>query len=241
MDRGDTNIVILGRPTVGKSVLRTKLCGYQDVTFELPDTSEKVESEAIKIGDWTKIVRVIPGQSTSERLIGLDEAFNKHKNLEGVIYVVDWGYTDHRDSIFKAKLTNDKNIKTIDDIRRYNLEKELSDFRAICTKIQEAFANGRGPDWFIVAANKADLFHENIDKAQEYYYSEMESEFSDILDETLNMVGRQNLKYASIPICSWEEDFTWNGNIVKGNIGGNKNDQALLKYFLYTISRLSTT
>ncbi len=60
-NRGDTNIVVLGRANVGKSVMASYLYGEtNNLSWELPETSKDVESNAFTLGNWTNIVRVIP-------------------------------------------------------------------------------------------------------------------------------------------------------------------------------------
>jgi hypothetical protein len=78
LNYGKTNIVVLGRPDVGKSMLIEQL--YDEtgkISFEKPKESKSVESKAIALGDWTKIVRAIPGQSSTARLKGLTDAFRE--------------------------------------------------------------------------------------------------------------------------------------------------------------------
>ncbi len=63
--KGDTNVVVTGRATVGKSVLTAQLHGEASaIAYVLPQPSTSVETEAIQLGEWTKIVRVIPGQTS---------------------------------------------------------------------------------------------------------------------------------------------------------------------------------
>ena len=100
IEKGDTNVVVLGRPNVGKSVMAAYLYGEtNNLEWQLPQTSFSVESKPLNLGKWTKIVRVIPGQLLEERYIGLKQSTSANKQLEGFIYVVDWGYTDIRLSL----------------------------------------------------------------------------------------------------------------------------------------------
>ncbi len=88
-----TRVVIIGRAAVGKTVLFDRIRGaVNDFTWQEPAPSEKVESDVIKVGTWAKAVRVIPGDTSEDRDLGLNKAFNDNAKLEGVIYVVDWGY-----------------------------------------------------------------------------------------------------------------------------------------------------
>lgn len=238
--RGNTNVVVVGRPSVGKSVLVSNLYGEaNDLAWQLPDTSTQVESKAIPLGAWTKVVRVIPGQTSGERYKGIDEAFNQHDHLEGILYVVDWGYTNVRDNIIREVMIKERNIKTIAALRKFNLHNELEDFKLICAKIREAYACGRGPKWLLIVVNKADLFFPKLDQAQAYYHPHLNSPFTRILQETVKVVGEKNLQCAAVPVCSWETDLIWGEKRVKSNIGGTKNRRTLLKNLIQQVAVLS--
>jgi GTP-binding protein EngB required for normal cell division len=89
---GKPSVIVTGRAGVGKSVLASHYHGEANSQdWNEPGTSQDVEIKPITIGDWTKIVAVIPGQNNQERAKALDEALNKTDNLDGVIHVVDWG------------------------------------------------------------------------------------------------------------------------------------------------------
>lgn len=240
IEKGDTNIVVMGRPAVGKSVLVAEMYGEtKDYSWELPDTSTEVESKAIQLSEWTSLVRVIPGQTSLESYQGIDEAFNKHKNLKGVIYVVDWGFTNVRSNISKKSLIEDSKIDSIEKLRAYNLENERIDFTKICHKIAESHAVGRGPKWVIIAVNKADLFFDQIEEALSYYDADGKSTFAKVIQNMIKTIGNQNIRCSVVPVCSWETDFIWNNETIKTKIGGTENKRELFRYLLDTIATLS--
>jgi len=54
---GSTNILILGRTNVGKTVFLDCLNGKaNDPFYAKPDTSTKADKEAIKVGDWHSLL-----------------------------------------------------------------------------------------------------------------------------------------------------------------------------------------
>jgi hypothetical protein len=240
-NKGETNIVILGRPSTGKSVLSSMLHGEgNEMSWKLPEISNTVESKAIRLGDWTKTVRVLPGQTSAERDLGMNEAFNKHENLEGVIYVVDWGYTQIRDEVTKKKMIIEDGITSIDLLRARNLEKELEDFKIVCDRIRESFAINKGPKWLLIAVNKADLYIDKLAEVEKYYHPKMNSDFAKILNNLLSKVGELKLKLAVIPVCSWQTPFEWNEEIVASNIGGEDNRRTLFVNMIKHISNMPT-
>lgn len=239
VNKGNTNTVVLGRPSVGKSVMASYLYGEtNNLSWELPETSKDVEATALTLGEWTNIVRVIPGQTTNERYLGLNEAFNKSSKLEGIIYVADWGFTDVRDRVIKKQMIQFEGISTIEELRAFNLKREIEDFKAICREIEKAFALGKTPKWLLIIVNKSDLFFDDdlLNSAQSYYHPKGTSEFSKILQSTLYQIGEQRLKCQSIPLCSYEKDLIWNKETIKTRIGGEENRKALMANFFTTIS-----
>jgi hypothetical protein len=237
---GNTNVLIAGRPTVGKSVLSACLHGEAgNISWQLPPTSPDVEKKAIQLGEWTKVVTVIPGHTSEERDRAFHEAFSDHENLESVIYVANWGFTHVRDETITEKMIKEDGIETIEQLREYNLQKELRDFEQVCVRIREAHSCGRGPTWLAIAVNKADLFFKDLNAAQKYYHPLSTSPFTEIMNDMVNYVGKNNIHCLSTPICCYEEDLVWNGHVVKNDIGGTETKRVLLRYFIQEISRFS--
>ena len=201
--KGDTNIVVTGRSAVGKSLLSCRMRGIaNDLTFKLPSLSTEVESSVISVGDWARIVRVIPGQTSREQDLGFHEAFSKHNHLAGVIHVVDWGYTPIRDATIRQKLIKEDGIETIERIRQYNLKIELNILKSLCDRIRESSVRCQRPKWLLIAVNKADLFLDSLDSAQNYYHPKLNSDFTKIINNLLSQVGSQNLLCKAIPTSS---------------------------------------
>lgn len=239
---GRTNIVVVGRPNVGKSVMAAYLYGEtNNLSWDLPTTSTDVEATALTFNEnWAKLVRVIPGQKIHNRYSGIEEAFSKHEALEGIIYVVDWGFTDERDPTVKERkikgLAGTDKFDSIEKIRAENLKDEIEDFKLMCHEIERAFTKKNPPKWLLIIANKADLFFDKLDEVQTYYHPEGDSKFSQILQATRNRIGEQNLKCAAIPMCAYERDFKWNNEIIKTQIGGEENRKQLARNFFKTIA-----
>lgn len=240
INQGSTNIAVLGRENVGKSVFLQQLCNEAGkISFELPTTSKSVENDAVFFGDWSKIVSVIPGQSSKERSLALQNVFENNSKLEGIIYLTDWGFTDIRDISLRQSMVERDGIKTIRELREFNLASELSDFEQINQSIIKAHHFKMGPKWVIVLANKCDLFYNSIDEAQKYYHLSFDSPFINKTKNMLNKVGALNLSYQSLPICSWQTDFQWNNNRIRTDLGGNEVQQNLFKNLIFNISELS--
>ncbi|MCD0466259.1 GTPase domain-containing protein [Flavobacterium sp. ENC] len=238
---GNTDIVILGRPAVGKSLFCSHLYGETtNLGYDLPRTSKDVETKAISLGNWAEIVRVIPGQGTRERIAALGSIFEAEQVPDGIIYVVDWGYTDPRDSVVKKTMIDEEQIDTIEKLREFNLNIELEDFAEVLKLIKETYVKRKGPKWIIIAVNKVDLYFDKIDDAEKYYNLGNNSPFAKLLEETLNHIGKLNIKCKVIPISSWQSDLQWNEEIVKTNIGGIENVKALTLNFVNEIAEFNS-
>lgn len=236
VDKGSTDIAILGTAGVGKTILSRCLHGQSpEYNYKIPGVSTSVESNAIPFREKTKLVRVIPGQGSSARDIGINEAFHGNKSLEGVIYVVDWGYTKPRDRNTQA-LLEDSEIDSIEKLREYNLRREIEDIGRLAEDIKRAHSNGNGPKWLIIAVNKVDLFFDRIDEVQKYYSIQFDSEFTKILKDMVKYIGEKNIFCETLPISVWPEDFMWKNELIKTNIGGKEIEHGLAINFINRIS-----
>lgn len=239
---GKTEIAVVGRAGVGKTVLVAQLTGTaSSLSYQLPGMSTKVETELLRVpvSGPSKILRVVPGQEVNtDRLQGLDEILNRHDHLEGLIYVTNWGYTLSRDPSFRATLLA-AGVHTVEDLRRHVLEAELFDFENIVRMVKQARANGRGPKWLLVAVNKVDLFWDRLGEAEAYYGPDSEGPFSKLLKDLLLDVGRNNIQFGTVPVSAWPEVFAWDGETIPTMTEGEAFRRHLLFHFLIKIAQLS--
>lgn len=211
LDKGNTNILVTGRPNTGKSVLVSQLHGEaQNLYYELPKESRNVEVAAVTLGEWTKLIRTLPGQSSAIRTHGINEAFDNNKNLEGIIHVVDFGYTLPRDSTIALSLVQNAKIDTIEKLRNYNLNNEIDEIQNLIISIERSLVKQNCPNWLIIAVNKIDLFKNDLNESLLFYHPDGTSEFSKKLKNLQNKIGTNSLQIHVIATCAFEEDFHWN-------------------------------
>lgn len=131
-----------------------------------------------------------------------------------------------------------RGIDTLEKLRKFNLAQELEDFKFVCKEIEKAFALGRKPKWLLIVVNKADLFFddESLNRAQNYYHPNGTSAFSQIIQNTLRVVGEQRLKCNSVPLCSFEKSLTWNKDLAETGMKGEENRKALMVNFFNIIA-----
>lgn len=238
---GKTNILILGRSNVGKTVFLDCLNGNaNDPFYEKPNTSKDSDNEAIKIGDWHSLFRTAPGQDSLFRDNLLDNAFENTKELEGIIYLVDWGYTYYENESTRRKMIKEEGIDTIEKLKQFNLGDELDDFSKISEKIKKAFRNDKSIKWLLVVLTKVDLFYSKteLEAAEKYYRPICDGKFSKLLNELSATVGSDRLKIDAIPFCSFPEDFEWNEQEIKTKIGQKENQNNLTRNFYSKLKEL---
>lgn len=220
MGRGKSDVVILGRSAVGKSLLTDRLRGLPgDLNWVAPGISRSVESAVLRAGSKPMIIRTIPGQVSRERDAGIHEAMSEHNHLRGVIYVADWGYTDVRDESVRRDQIDREGIDTLEKVRQSNLTAEVADFNEVTLRIRESIARCGKPVWLLIVVNKADLFFDRMDEAQAYYHPQLESAFTAPLRRLIEHVGNNNLRCNAVPVCSWLEDFSWNNETEQSKMG----------------------
>ena len=240
LSKGSPDILVTGTSGAGKSVLMSHYHGEANqLSWVVPGSSKSTEIKPITIGDWTKIVHVLPGQNGFEKVSALDVGLGKTNGLGGVIHVVDWGYTAIRDAAVRSQLADVESVKTIEDLRLRNLGLELNEFKYICDNIKRSFVAGRGPKWLVIAVNKVDLYMSELAEAQRYYSSNEVSDFRKILSELLMDVGRHNLKCLVLPVCSMPSSYEWNGQIKKPQLDSVEDQRAYMRRFVDEVGQIS--
>ena len=236
---GTPSVIITGRAGVGKSVLASHYHGEANAQdWNEPGTSSDVEIKPITIGDWTEIVAVIPGQNSLERARALDDALNITAELDGVIHVVDWGFTSIRESAVKREMIEVKGIDSIEKIRKHHLALELNDFESMLDKLAMSISNGRGPKWLAIAVNKVDLFEKDLLKAEQYYNPSCTSEFTDKINTFYQTVGTNSIKIIALPVCPMPEPFEWNTITVAPQIDSITRQRNYLRVFIDKVALL---
>lgn len=236
MGIGKPNIVVTGRAGVGKSVLVSHYHGEANkLDWKNPESSPDVEIKPIPVGEWTKIVHVVPGQHGKERSVALDNALNQHNALEGIIHVVDWGFTSIRDDVVKEELLN-RGVDTIEKLRQVNLQHEIDDLKLMMDRIAISISSGRGPKWLIIAINKIDLFEDSIESATKYYDPRHGDSFGKEISSLLRIVGENNLKVCCIPVCASPEPYSWGSEVSKSQIDSIMKYKGYLKRFVDSVA-----
>jgi hypothetical protein len=237
LDIGKTQIVVTGHAGAGKTQLTNQMHGRaRDLAYKLPPESRAVDVEAITTGNWTKLVRVLPGHG-GYRTVGEIDTFHGNSELEGIIHVVDYGYVKPREAIAVDVLISD-GLDTIEKLRQKNLKLEIDGLKIVLNDIKRLMTTNGKPAWLVIAVNKVDLFPDNLKDALQYYHPDCKGDFGAILRDFQKEVGKANLGIYVAKTCAYEMDFEWNGAYVSSAL--NRTQQASMLYeFMELIAAIS--
>jgi hypothetical protein len=207
-----SQVVITGMAGSGKTVLFDHITGRAfRKNYLPPGKSQSVESGGHKAKGKRLRISVVPGQESNPRMEALRDLFGQKTRVDGVVHVVANGFIDVREEHARRVLLEDHDLKTTQRFRDYQFGKELEDLDATCDVIRAAFQHHDRPKWLIVAVNKVDLFHEELVQARERYSPSAQSSFSRRLAQLQQQLGTDHFRWEAVPVCSWPENFVWNG------------------------------
>lgn len=239
LNLGKTQIVVTGMPSAGKSMLAGQMHGRaRELYHETPGESKSVEVDAITLGEWTKLVRVLPGQ-VGYRAQGEIDAFIDNESLEGLIHVVDFGYSGPRDPVIAGRLIEEDGLDTIDKLRARNLALEVDALKMELANVRKLLVGPNRFKWIVIVVNKIDLFKSSLDHALAHYHPSGNSHFSRALREFQAEVGSANVKVYIANTCASEDDFRWNEELIESSLGHNA-QKIVLRDFMESISLISS-
>jgi signal recognition particle receptor subunit beta len=227
-DMGSTQVAVTGYANAGKTILAQQLDGAaRGLGYEKPTTSTAAEPAAIRLGEWHRLFRVIPGQE-GKRAKSILSSFHDNKDLEGVVHVVDFGFNKPRTKAAETTLITIDKIDNIEKLRAHNLQNEIHDISTLCHDIKLNFEKNGQKIWLVIAVNKVDLFYNQLDSALSRYHPNGNSDFSRALAKMEREIGSNHISIDILPICVFEEDFEWNGETIKSGLGVNVRDALIL-------------
>jgi GTPase SAR1 family protein len=228
---GNKNIVFTGLGGAGKTVLFDFLSGEGfKQGYKPPKPSQSVEKGKVRKSNRKMAISVLPGQSDQPRLQGINEIFHDKKGVDGVIHVVCNGFIDVRDKTAREFFIKDKKIDTVEKFRRIQLREELRDLDEICKILRQSIQKHQKPKWLLIVATKIDLFYDKLDLVRAYYSPNGSSEFAKRLKLLETQVGTDNFRWETVPVCTWLNDFEWNGEKVESVLKIDERDHYLAQF-----------
>jgi GTPase SAR1 family protein len=220
-------LAFTGMAGVGKTVLLDHLAGTAfRQGYRPPGKSEAPETGKLVVPARQIALTVVPGQDSSPRHEALDALFLGKTPMTGVVHVVANGLATVRDRDAETKLIVDGH-DTVRKFQTLQRKAELLDLDETCRILRQALRKHRKPFWMVVAVAKVDLYQADIDQAEAIYSPTATGEFAARLHDLAGQVGTDNFRWAAYPVCSWPEDFAWNGKTLRSTLKTPERDHYL--------------
>jgi hypothetical protein len=234
---GNTEIVFTGRAGVGKTLLADAIEGRAlKRGYSFAGESKTTETSAVEFGERTRLVRVLPGQE-SRRTNDAERTFSQNTSLQGIIHVVDFGFTGFRNEVISQQMIS-SGIDTIAKLRTVNLGEDVLDFMKLASDVRRALNKNRKRRlWLVIAVNKVDLFPSERTDAKLAYHPDGTSQFSKKLAELVRDLGSDRLHVEVLDVCGHEENFQFNGKVRPTKLAANKKE-AIMNEFVARLTQL---
>jgi hypothetical protein len=224
-------IAFSGCAGVGKTVLLDHLDGAAfRAGYHPPDESQKQEKGSISRQEKRIRLVTIPGQTSGPRFQAFNEIMSDKETVDGIVHVVANGFASLRSETAREIWVRDENVRTIQEYRATQMKIELEDLRNTCAFIRRSHQRHHRPSWLIVAVAKIDLYYDQLDAARVAYSPLGRSEFSTVLNELRSEIGGDFFRWDAAPVCTWLQDFVWNGQTVKCGLLPNERDHYVASF-----------
>lgn len=226
------SIAFTGLSGIGKTVLFDYLTGAAYKPGYTPPHPSGSAEAAVRTFEGGKRLRitVVPGDDSRPRLETLDSLFAKRKAVIGVVHVVANGFVDVYQNVSRETLINDRKLSTIEKFTKFQRKEEIKDLDKTLEMIRRSMRENRRPTWMMIAVTKIDLYADELDEAERYYSPHSQSSFSDRMKELQSQVGSDNFRWETVPVCSWLENFDWNGETRASTIETEERDAYLAQF-----------
>jgi len=224
-------VAITGVVGGGKTVLLHHLTGeaYRR-GYTPPYTSQHLEVSKFTAANKRLQLFVVPGQESRERIDSLRRLFASDEPVVGIIHVVPNGFVTLRGQQARNVLINDYGITNIDKLRAHFIKQELADLDETCTQIRSSISLHGRPNWMLVTVSKIDLYPDELEAAEAYYSPHAQSPFTDKLTELRRRVGTDSFRWDVLPVCTWLEDFEWNGLVRQSKMSPAQRDALVARF-----------
>ena len=128
------NVIILGKPNVGKSTILNGLLNEEKaIISEIPGTTRDIIEDTITIGgNLVRFIDTAGLRKTSDKIekIGINKALKKSKEASIILYIIDLNDTnlDSVESELKTKYLNNKNVIIVGNKSDLKLDDEVVNY-----------------------------------------------------------------------------------------------------------------
>ena len=128
------NVIILGKPNVGKSTILNGLLNEEKaIISEIPGTTRDIIEDTITIGgNLVRFIDTAGLRKTSDKIekIGINKALKKSREASIILYIIDLNDTnlDSVESELKTKYLNNKNVIIVGNKSDLKLDDEVVNY-----------------------------------------------------------------------------------------------------------------
>jgi hypothetical protein len=170
----------------------------------------KDEAYMVRRNKGAFALTTIPAQHSNARYAALDHYFGSDKALEGVVFIACNGF-DYIWPDTRTVIAPEIRPYGLDAMRKRNRNRELKQFENLCEDIGTRIMNGElnPPRWLLTVVNKADLFWNDVQAAEQYYLPGSGSPFDRTAKRLFATIGGKPFSYDVLPLASAATDYSF--------------------------------
>jgi hypothetical protein len=228
-------VVVTGAAGSGKTVLAQHLQRARMRSYT-PSAARSEQEEHIDQPLWRGRgvrFRVVPGHGEGGvRYASLARLLHTEP-VVGVVHVVANGFRSRRaDGAEPATAA-----LSLDELLAQHRAQEQAELDETLTHLKMAIAAHHRPRWFVLAQAKADLYADDLPTLRAGQAPGGSSEVARSIDALREFVGTGGLRWESLPVATWLEDYTWGDEVRPTTLSTAERDE-LLRVFRERISAL---
>lgn len=228
-------VVVTGAAGSGKTVLAQHLQRARMRSYT-PSAARSEQEEHIDQPLWRGRgvrFRVVPGHGEGGvRYASLARLLHTEP-VVGVVHVVANGFRSRREDGAEPATA----ALSLDELLAQHRAQEQAELDETLTHLKMAIAAHRRPRWFVLAMAKSDLYPTDLPALRSSHGPGGSSDTARSIDALREFVGTGGLRWESLPVATWLEDYTWGDEVRPTSMTPAERDE-MLRVFRERISAL---
>lgn len=228
-------VVVTGAAGSGKTVLAQHLQRSRMRSYT-PSAARSEQEEHIDQPLWRGRgvrFRVVPGHGEGGvRYASLARLLHTEP-VVGVVHVVANGFRSRREDGAEPATA----ALSLDELLAQHRAQEQAELDETLTHLKMAIAAHRRPRWFVLATAKSDLYPAELPAMRTTHGPGGSSDAARSIDALREFVGTGGLRWESLPVATWLEDYTWGDEVRPTALTPAERDE-MLRVFRERISAL---